>query len=94
MDFRGSTVFSETTLGNVQISIILRESVHSAYQIPKGSYEPKWLKPLLTTHVKFYGSDNSDISQNYTWHKGQLNCEVLILYNMIYVYVFACVDIA
>lgn len=49
-----------------QMSIILRESVRSAYQIPKGSCEPKWLKPLLTTHVKFYGSDNSDISQNYT----------------------------
>ena len=50
---------------NMQMSIILRESIHSAHHILKGLCELEWLKPLLASHVKFYDSDNPDISQLY-----------------------------
>ena len=76
------------------MSIILMEDIHSVHQILKGLFEPKWLKPLLTTHVKFSGSDNPGVSQNYLQHREQLNCELLIPYDMIYVYLFVCVDLA
>lgn len=45
------------------------------------------------TRVKFNVSDNPGILQNYIRHRVQLNCEVLIPYDMIYVYLFVCADL-
>ena len=41
------------------------------------------------THVKVGGSGNTGISQNYLQHKEQLNYELIIPYDMVYVYLFA-----